>query len=243
MKTVKIIDIECGLKSMVALSDDNKVFVWGRRMGVYAINIELTLDEVEKKGKFFSYQEINQACPRLIKNNLVFYTPTKIVNKNCNAALITDKGELLIQGMNDTNQLLLPQELTEHLQFFPNFMKMDFFNEFKVRDVEIGACVIYAICEHKTTKRVRIFGWGSNEFGQLVHPDPYAIFKEPVDLTKHFIEEKDIGNDEDVIFDEDEIVKVKAGAYHTLVLTSANKLYGMGKLTKGQLGMKQSSKD
>jgi len=115
MKTVKIIDIECGLKSMVALSDDNKVFVWGRRMGVYAINIELTLDEVEKKGKFFSYQEINQSCPRLIKNNLVFYTPTKIVNKNCNAALITDKGELLIQGMNDTNQLLLPQELTEHL--------------------------------------------------------------------------------------------------------------------------------
>ena len=121
-------------------------------------------------------------------------------------------------------------------------MKIDFFNEYNVRDLEIGACVIYAICEHKTTKRVRIFGWGSNEFGQLVHPDPHAIFKEPVDLTKHFIQEKNICNDKDVIFDEDEIVKVKAGACHTLVLTSANKLYGMGELTKGQLGLKQDSK-
>ena len=59
MKSIKIIDIECGLKSMVALTDDNKVFVWGRRMGVYAMNMELTLDDVEKNGKFMNYQEIN----------------------------------------------------------------------------------------------------------------------------------------------------------------------------------------
>lgn len=218
MRTIRIIDLECGLKSMVALSDENKVFVWGRRMGVYALNMELSLNEVEKKANFFNYQEVNQAFPRLVKNNLVFHTITKIVNKNCNAALITDKGELLVQGMNDTNQLLLPQQINDHIHFFPNFMKLDFFNEFKVRDVEIGARVIYAICEHKATKRVHLFGWGSNQFGQLVHQDPDAIFSEPVDLTKYF---------------EDEVVKVRAGACHTLVLTSASKIYGMGKMTKG----------
>ena len=88
---------------MIALSDENKVFVWGKRMGVYALNMELSLDEVEKKASFFNYKLVNQHIPRLIKNNLVFYTINKIVNKNSNAALITNEGELLIQGMNDTN--------------------------------------------------------------------------------------------------------------------------------------------
>jgi alpha-tubulin suppressor-like RCC1 family protein len=34
-RKVGIIDIEAGYNSVVALSDDLEVFVWGRRMGVY----------------------------------------------------------------------------------------------------------------------------------------------------------------------------------------------------------------
>ena len=34
-KKGNIIDIEINQNSMIALSDDKKVYVWGRRMGIY----------------------------------------------------------------------------------------------------------------------------------------------------------------------------------------------------------------
>lgn len=80
---------------MIALSDKKKIFVWGRRMGIYP-QIELTLASVEQKGVQYDMHEIHQASPRLCKNNLIFHKISKVCSGYFNSALITDKGELLI---------------------------------------------------------------------------------------------------------------------------------------------------
>ena len=41
-KNIKIVDIASGYNSMIALSEDQEVYVWGRRMGVYPqVNFDL----------------------------------------------------------------------------------------------------------------------------------------------------------------------------------------------------------
>jgi hypothetical protein len=82
---------------------------------------------------------------------LIFHNIVKIFAGHSNHALLTDKGELLIQGMNDYNQLCLPKEISEHLSFFPEFRKIDQLNDSFVTDLAIGNCVVHAICEHKDT--------------------------------------------------------------------------------------------
>lgn len=162
--------------------------------------------------------EIHQVCPRLCKNNLIFHKVNKLCSGYFNNAIITDKGELLIQGLNTSNQLALPSEITKHLGFFPEFMKIDFFQEYMVRNASISETVVYALCEHKTTGKVRLFAWGDNLNGQIGQADTKLVQTEPLDITSLFVEEKSIET-EDVIFDEDEIIHVSCGGYHTLVLT------------------------
>jgi len=73
--------------------------------------------------------EVNQPCPRLLKQNLIFYKIRKVIAGEGNAALISDKGELLLQGLNEFGQLGVGQELGENLFFFPDFMKKDYFSQ------------------------------------------------------------------------------------------------------------------
>ena len=75
-------------------------------MGVYP-NLDLTREVVERKGVSFSLHEINQSCPRQAKNNLVFYTINKVYSGFFNCCLVSNLGELLMQGANDNGQLLL----------------------------------------------------------------------------------------------------------------------------------------
>jgi alpha-tubulin suppressor-like RCC1 family protein len=84
-------------------------------------------------------------------------------------------------------------------------MKIDHLNDFFVKDVAIGQCVIHAICEHKSTGRIKLFGWGSNINGQLGSHDLEMIKHEPYDMTYLFIDQKSI-EESDVIFDEDDIL-------------------------------------
>ena len=113
----------------------------------------------------YNQAEIHQAGPRLVKNNLIFHNINKIISGHFNSALITDKGELLVQGMNDNGQLALHKDLCKIVSFFPEFMKIDNLNEFFVKDVAIGSCVMHALCEHKSTGRIKLFAWGSNMNG------------------------------------------------------------------------------
>lgn len=190
--------------------------------------------------------EIHQAGPRHVKNNLVFHKINKIVSGHFNTALITDKGELLIHGMNDHGQLALPAEISNHLSFFPEFMKIDFFSEYKVKDVALGSTVVHAIVEHKVTGQIKLFGWGNNLHGQLGLSDTNIIKREPYDMTSLLIEQKGLELTEDVLFDEDEITQVVSGGYHTLILIKKaegpQQLLGLGKVTKGQLIYRRPTK-
>ena len=48
---MNIIDIECMANAMIALTDRNQVFVWGKRMGVYPTSMKaLTRAEAERVG-------------------------------------------------------------------------------------------------------------------------------------------------------------------------------------------------
>ena len=229
---------------MVVLSGDREVFVWGRRMGVYP-QVELTLDAVEKRGMIYNQAEINQAGPRLVKNNLIFHKINKIIAGHYNTALITDKGELLLQGMNDFGQLALHSDIKDLVGYFPEFMKIDALNDYIVKDVALGSSCVHVLCEHKLTGRGKLFAWGSNDNGQLGTHDTEMTTNEPFDMTYLFIEEKSIHN-EDVIFDEDEILQVVSGGQHTMVLIKkgdSQKLYGIGKINKGQLAFRRKSKD
>ena len=115
-----------------------------------------------------------------------------------------------------------PQEIYKHIIFFPQFIKLDFFNDFIVKDVALGVTVVHVICEHKITGRVKIFAWGANVFGQLGVSDLEKVWSEPRDITGLFIEQKDIENDQkDIFFDEDEILQVVSGGHHTMVLTQS----------------------
>ena len=65
-------------------------------MGIYP-NVELTFQNLKTQGSVLNV-EIHQNEPRLIKNNLIFYKFNKIAAGPFNSALITDKGEVMLQG-------------------------------------------------------------------------------------------------------------------------------------------------
>lgn len=114
-------------------------------MGTYP-QIELTLASIEKQGHMFNQTEINQPAPRHLKNNLIHHKIHKIKAGHLNTALITDKGELLLQGMNNCAQLPLPMEISKRLGFFPDFMKIDALKDYLVRSVAFGSATVHAVC-------------------------------------------------------------------------------------------------
>lgn len=224
-KRVNIVDLAVAATSMIALTDEKKVYVWGQRMGIYP-RCELTLDFVEACGALLEKNEINQVCPRLVKNNLIFYKVSKVFAGYFNVGLVSSDGEVLVHGANNHGQLLLPIEIQENLSFFPEFKKLDFFQTYLVQDIKFSMNVTYVLCRHKQTGQTHLFGWGSNKFGQLANLNLLMMqFEEPLDLTAKFITE--LG---------EEITQITLGATHVLVLTSKNKLWAFGDNTMGQLG-------
>ena len=143
------------------MSDDYQIYVWGFRMGIYP-NIELTFSFLEKNGQVYTMHEINQAQPRLVKNNLVFHKIKRVLSSYKNTALITEEGNLLLHGFNESNQMCLKPDIRDMVGFFPEFMPIDALLSYKIDDVAIGNEVIYAICSHKETKDKAVFAWGSN---------------------------------------------------------------------------------
>lgn len=227
-KKVQILDIACGGLNMTALSDDFQVYVWGFRMGIYP-SPELTYSYLEKNATLFNYQEINQAQPRLVKNNLVFHKVERIFSAYRNTAVLTQEGKLLLQGFNDSYQMCLNPEIKDLLQFFPDFKPIDAMVEYKVLDVSLGQSVVYATCVHKETGEQAVFGWGRNHNGQL-----FNLKEEECFLPQNILPliQEGIGSGE-------QLAKIEAGGDHTLFLTASGKVFGLGKLTRGQLGIKQ----
>mmetsp|Transcript_5247 Transcript_5247/g.3965 ORF Transcript_5247/g.3965 Transcript_5247/m.3965 type:complete len:121 (-) Transcript_5247:146-508(-) len=120
--------------------------------------------------------------------------------------------------MNDEQQLGIGQELGDLLFFFPDFIKMEFFASqgLKVFDAALGSYHTLVLCRGES-EGVRVFAFGNGEFGQLGYGGQLSQYA-PVEIT-----DKIPG----------EVVKVRAGAFHSLFLTKDNKLFGCGKNSKG----------
>lgn len=182
---------------MIAITDTQQVFAWGQRMGVYPSGLELTLACVEQRAALYNCQEIHQAVPRHIKNNLVFHEVSKIFANFYNVALITKKGQLLIHGCNAVNQLCCSPEIAAILEFFPDFKPVDgFAKDSRVVDVSIGETHVYAIVIDQACK-TRVYGWGRNFYGQLFAEKDGDSIDSPKDLTEHL--EKVLDEDEQVV--------------------------------------------
>lgn len=208
---------------MTALCDTFQIYVWGWRMGIYP-SIELTLNFLEQHGTRYSYQEINQAVPRLVKNNLVFHKIERIFSAHKNVALITEGGNLLLQGFNDGYQLCLRQDIRDLVEFFPDFMPIDALQEYRVDDISIGQTVIYTMCTHKQTSEKAVFAWGSNHCGQL-----FSLTKEQCCMPYNILPLID----EAIADPDDSLAKITVGIDHTLFKTIKGKVLGIGKMTRG----------
>lgn len=195
-------------------------------MGVYPSGLELTLACVEQRASLYNLQEINQAVPRHIKNNLVFHEVIKIFAGFYNVALVTNKGQLLMHGLNTVNQLCCQPDIAAVLEFFPDFKPVDGFpKEARVVDVSIGETHVYAIVVHEGKHRV--YGWGKNFLGQLFCAKDGDSVDSPRDLTENI--EKALDKDEYV-------VQASVGGQHTLFATSKDRIFGIGHMGYGQLG-------
>ena len=87
-----------------------------------------------------------------------------------NSGLISEDGNLLVQGMNEHGQLGIGNpDLAKALIFFGDFMKKDFFHErrLKVLDASFGAYHTLVLTQDRESGRHRVFGCGSSEFAQL----------------------------------------------------------------------------
>ena len=74
--------------------------------------------------------------------------------------------------------------------------------------------------ERTDEEKTRLFSIGNNDFGQLGSNSQLSSH-EPVEITRQFPE------------DDNQIIQIASGGFHTLALTDKNRTYGFGKLTKG----------
>jgi len=88
-KQMQVKDLCVGFNHGMALTDNNQVFVWGRRMGIYP-NIELSFNFLTTHARLL-YMENHQSEPRLLGNNLIFYKIKKLCAGPWNSALITEQ--------------------------------------------------------------------------------------------------------------------------------------------------------
>ena len=106
-----------------------------------------------------------------------------------NSALITDQNQVLIQGENEFGQLGLGPQIGPFCKFFPNFLKLDFFDveqKLDVTDVTFtGGSAHILTKERGNSTKSRLFSVGNNDFGQLGNNSALSSHV-PVEITDHF---------------------------------------------------------
>ena len=126
---------------------------------------------------------------------------------------LTEEGSLYSFGSNICEQLGLGSHYDDH--FFPQLIP-------DLHNVEYIACGgHHSICK---TYDNTYYGWGSNGFGQLGHIE-YGIYHKPIKCDNY----------------PDNIISIKCGSIHTLLLTLEGNLYSFGSNHNGQLGLNENT--
>ncbi|CDW84777.1 regulator of chromosome condensation family protein [Stylonychia lemnae] len=228
----RIIDLVSGFNSCIALNQENQVYVWGKRMGYYP-TFDMNYHAIRNSTQIQT-TEINQQDPRLLKGNLVYYKIKKVISGPSNNALITESGQVLLQGLNDHGQLGVGEELGSILYFFPEFMKYDYFSSRKlfVLDVQFGLCHTLILCHDPTLNKNRVFGCGSTKIGQLTLKKDELLF-DFFELTDLLIDTKTQLPIE--------VVSISCGSFHSLFTSKDGRVFGCGKNSKGQLAFRNTA--
>lgn len=126
--------------------------------------------------------------------------------------------------MNDFGQQGLGSEFGGQVPFFPHFRKLDYFrnNSLEVIQLSLGATTTHVLCRDQKTNKHRLFGFGSSEKGQLGTGQTLTKH-EPTEITGFSAGE------------EKGITQLASGAFHSIILTSNQEIYGFGQSNKGQL--------
>ena len=172
-------------------------------------------------GSVFSFGDNNYGQLGIDKNNEYSFFGTNIPQKidippckqiACGdyfSVCLTENNLLYSFGKNNYGQLGLDSGYSVYNSplLIPN-----------LHNIEYIACGDYrSICK---TYNNTYYGWGSNYHGQLSH-DEYMIYNKPTLCNKF----------------PDNIISIKCGANHTLLLTLEGNIYSFGKNDYGQLGL------
>ena len=143
---------------------------------------------------------------------------TKVVLGVSSSAAITSEGRIFTWGENASGQLgdgtisnkSTPVDITE---------KFTLDEDEKVVDVSLGYVHMGAL-----TSKGRLFTWGNNTYGQLGNGTNNLQIN-PTEITSYL----NLNSSETLI-------SVRLGGYHTMVVTSDDRVFTWGNNTKGQLG-------
>ena len=214
-----IIDIGCETNSCLAADDKGQVYVWGQHMS-YCQN---------ESAMLYQHAQLPpQHFPRLLKDSMIFYNISRVFCGMDHTAVVShDSDAVLFMGSNECGQQGFGAEYSKTHFATHLFRKQDYLadNKFKIVDVALGSShSIVLVRDLEGNNRVFVMGEGAK--GQLGHGGTLPKC-EPCEIT---------------IDGGKQIVRVGAGAFHSLFLTEDGKVYGCGKNTQGELGLDSKMK-
>jgi alpha-tubulin suppressor-like RCC1 family protein len=185
----KIISVSCGSCFAVALSDNGSVFGWGSNSDGQLLR---------HKGEQSRPQRL--ALPTKTEDEVV-----RVVCGNAHVLALTRGGHVLSWGRRKNGQLGRGEaEGAAEIGLFDGIVH-------KGVAIACGA-------EHSfvMTELGRVYGFGSNAFGQLGIGMEHKMCQDPTEVT-HFADEEHVL-----------ISGISCGAHHTVVLTDDGRVYAMG---------------
>ena len=160
-------EISCGAKYCFAISFNNDVYCWGEnKNGQLGINYNYNYNEIDLiNSNNMNNKKNNILIPQKMEN----MDEIEIKNINCgkNFTFFQKKNnELFGCGDNTKEQLGISNNLnTKNEVFIP--IEIEQFSFLVVNKISCGEKHSIAIVKDNTSDLINIWGWGSNEFGQL----------------------------------------------------------------------------
>ncbi|XP_074641765.1 serine/threonine-protein kinase Nek8-like [Tubulanus polymorphus] len=191
----EVAQVSCGASHVLAVTNDHEVFAWGRG----------------EHGRLGLGNNESWSVPQLVVVNGDFEPQSVQCGVDC-SIMITTGGRLLCCGSNRFNKLALNGEEQESVgaNYFTPVSSRGF-DDLKTKSVAIGTSHTAVV-----TECGQCYTFGSNQFGQLGHDNPYPSIVPTLPT--------------------EDITMVSCGDTFTTAVTNDGKIYSWGKKSRGRLG-------
>ncbi|KAL4431712.1 hypothetical protein ABPG74_017341 [Tetrahymena malaccensis] len=213
-KGMKVLQVACGDYHTLALTDNDQVYSWGgtlhKKVG-------------QRSGKPAPIQQLNKKG---------------VIQVDCgdyHSVAITQNGDVYTWGGGgqDYNKGQLG---LGHVKDIENPEKLKFFEGKKIVKVSCGQFHTVAL-----TSENELYAWGAGEFGEL-GTSKFKHEYTPVRVKVNFNQYNILY--ENILFENSiqnpQIIDMKCGGHHTLLLTNNGYIYSSGYGRQGQLGLRNS---